>query len=63
MKQLFYFLLICLAIQQAACQSPAKKQAQKTADAIQDVMKTYDPREVATSESGYSIKETIDGKS
>lgn len=45
-----------------ACHSPAQEQAQQTAAAIQDAMKTYGPPQVATSSSGYTMTAVIGGK-
>lgn len=46
----------------AGCRSPAQDQAQQTAAAIQDAMKTYGPPQVATSEGGYAMQAVVDGK-
>lgn len=54
-----FVLAVCVL---AACQSQAQDQAQKTAAAIQDVMKTYGPPQVATSEGGYAMHAVVDGK-
>lgn len=52
--------IICCTL--AACHSPAQDQAQQTAAAIQDAMKTYGPPQVATSEGGYVMHAVVDGK-
>lgn len=46
----------------AGCHSPAQDQAQQTAAAIQDAMKTYGPPQVATSGGGYVMHAVVDGK-
>jgi hypothetical protein len=52
-------LAVCVL---AACQSPAQEQAQQTAAAIQDAMKSYGPPMVDTSDGGYVLQAVIDGK-
>lgn len=56
------WLFVLGACALAGCHSPAQEQAQQTADAIQDAMKTFGPGQVATSEGGYAMTATIDGK-
>ena len=52
--------MICCTL--AACHNPAQDEAQQTAAAIQDAMKTYGPPQVATSEGGYVMHAVVDGK-
>lgn len=56
-------IALCLAaVLLFGCKSPAQQQAEKTAGAIRKTMKAYGPPEVATSENGFLMKATIDGK-
>ncbi len=55
-------LLLAACCMLAGCHSPAQDQAQRTAAAIQDAMKTYGPPQVATSEGGYVMHAVVDGK-
>ena len=51
--------MICCVL--AACHSPAQDQAQQTAAAVQNAMKTYGPPQVATSKGGYVMQAVVDG--
>lgn len=62
MKPLFYLLFLFVCVFPAACQNPAHKKAQKTANAIQKAMKKYAPPEVVTSSKGYTMRAVVDGK-
>jgi hypothetical protein len=46
----------------AGCHGPAQDEAQRTAAAIQDAMKSHGPPQVATSEGGYVMQAVVDGK-
>lgn len=61
MKPLFICLVAFFSLF-TSCQNSAQSQAEETANAIQSATKTYGPGQVATSENGYEMKATIDGK-
>lgn len=61
MKSTIWLLAIGACVL-AGCHSPAQEQAQQTAAAIQDAMKTYGPPQVATSEGGYGMQAVVDNK-
>jgi hypothetical protein len=60
-KNTFYglFILMFLLI---SCKGNSQKDAEKTAGDIQSMVKEHTPGTVATSESGYYMKATINGK-
>jgi hypothetical protein len=61
MKYTTWLLVFCVCFL-AGCHSPAQDEAQRTAAAIQDAVKTHGPPQVATSEGGYGMQAVVDGK-
>lgn len=54
------FILTCIIL--VSCQSSEQKEAQKTAETISNVMTALGPKTAATSNAGYSMRATIDGR-
>lgn len=63
MKRIIFISVFLFAILVVACNNTSKNEAQQTANAIENTTKTFGPPQIATSDNGYFMKATVNGKS